>query len=85
MTRKRLVSLETVLGALFLSVPVTLRPKIYKQLTLALHPDRGGETELMQSLNNAWERHRVPLRKSSSGYQGGVNAMMRPTKPRWRY
>ena len=45
-----------VFEALLQEVPAELRLTVYRHLSLALHPDRGGSTELMQQLNTAWDR-----------------------------
>jgi hypothetical protein len=44
-----------VFEALLQEVPVELRLTVYRHLSLALHPDRGGSTELMKQLNTAWD------------------------------
>lgn len=33
-----------------------LQRKVYRQLTIVLHPDKGGHEELMKDLNEAWSR-----------------------------
>jgi hypothetical protein len=38
----------------------------YRQLTLDYHPDRGGSTEAMQAINDAYERLREELGLSHS-------------------
>jgi hypothetical protein len=45
-----------VFEALLQEVPAELRLTVYRHLSLALHPDRGGSTELMKQLNTAWDR-----------------------------
>ncbi len=45
-----------VFEALLQEVPAELRLTVYRHLSLALHPDRGGSTELMQRLNTAWDK-----------------------------
>jgi len=44
-----------VFEALLQEVPAELRLTVYRHLSLALHPDRGGSTELMKQLNTAWD------------------------------
>jgi len=39
---------------LFKEVPADLQQKLFRHLTLALHPDNGGDGELMKRLNIAW-------------------------------
>jgi len=45
-----------VFEALLQEVPAELRLTVYRHLSLALHPDRGGSTELMKQLNTAWDQ-----------------------------
>ncbi len=40
---------------LFAALPPPLRPDAYKALARVLHPDVGGDTVLMQQLNDAYE------------------------------
>ena len=42
--------------ALFMSLPATLRPKVYRALASALHPDVGGDLAAMQSLTAAYSK-----------------------------
>ena len=42
--------------AMLKEVPSELRPKVYRQLAIALHPDNGGDTEMMKRLNVIWDR-----------------------------
>ena len=46
------------IGALFEKLPPRLRTDAYKSLARVLHPDVGGDTVLMQQLNDAYEGHR---------------------------
>lgn len=41
------------LEALFRQLPVHLREPVYRALSRVLHPDLGGDAELMKQLNNA--------------------------------
>lgn len=43
-----------IFESLFKEVPEALQLTVYRHLALALHPDRGGSTELMSQLNVAW-------------------------------
>lgn len=43
--------------ALFTILPKHLRTPVYRALSRVLHPDAGGDTSLMQQLNQAKERH----------------------------
>jgi hypothetical protein len=36
------------------AVPAELRPAVFRALAHALHPDAGGDTRLMQQLNDGW-------------------------------
>ncbi len=51
---KRQVELDETLTRLFSAVPQELRKATYKALSTAWHPDRGGDTATMQTLNRAW-------------------------------
>lgn len=42
---------------LFAALPAPLRPDAYKALARVLHPDVGGDTVLMQQLNDAYQDH----------------------------
>ena len=42
--------------ALFMETPQELRRKLYRQLTLALHPDNGGSEDMMKRLNIVWDK-----------------------------
>lgn len=43
---------------LFVLVPGRLHSRVYHALAMALHPDKGGDTRLMQRLNAAYDRVR---------------------------
>ncbi|MGI9146036.1 MAG: hypothetical protein ACR2IK_05725, partial [Chloroflexota bacterium] len=45
-------------AALFEQLPADRREAAYRALARALHPDVGGDTELMMSLNLAFDRFR---------------------------
>ena len=38
------------------AIPPDLRSKVYRQLSIVLHPDNGGDTELMKRLNVTWDK-----------------------------
>mgnify|MGYP001609834074 CR=1 FL=1 len=42
--------------ALLREIPTEMRAKVYRQLAIALHPDNGGDTELMKRLNVIWDK-----------------------------
>jgi hypothetical protein len=50
-------ALSPPLQALFDVLPAHLRRPAYKALSKVLHPDAGGDTELMKQLNQANERN----------------------------
>ena len=41
-------------NAVFDSIEAPLGHKLYKAIVLVVHPDRGGDTETMQKVNDAW-------------------------------
>jgi hypothetical protein len=55
---------QDVWVALFRHLPEPLTPKVYRAAVLVLHPDQGGNTAAMQSLNLAWERFTKQIGRS---------------------
>lgn len=49
-------SIHDPFEALLREMPAELRSKVYRQLAMALHPDNGGDTELMKRLNLIWDK-----------------------------
>src|SRR5690242_14310807 len=52
------ITAVTWASLMFDSVPSELRPKVYRALSRALHPDMGGDTRSMQTLAAAWDKHK---------------------------
>lgn len=48
------VALSDAIAAVLDSLAPSLRRAVYRALAHVLHPDRGGDTEAMQALNEAW-------------------------------
>mgnify|MGYP001558341190 CR=1 FL=1 len=50
---------------LFTVLPAEFVDKIYKTLSMAVHPDKGGSNELMSKLNQAYENRRKKYDKAN--------------------
>lgn len=53
------VELIDALIVMFRRLPPALRQPVYRGLSKAVHPDRGGNTSVMQSLTGAWSASEV--------------------------
>ena len=54
--RRPSVNAGAPLEALFQAIPANLRNKVYRQLSVALHPESGGTNELVKELNGAYDK-----------------------------